>query len=186
MLPRIISVIFLLASLIIVSKLIYDSTIFQFWSTQWVVGTLSTLVLMGAGIALLFLGEDKFGYAVLAVFGTLYGIASVVVYIAWAYQHIFNALQEYQYLGFLILLFVISIVSAIVLGVYAKQKSSKIFVLPAWSFAFANVGAIFAVIWKYVFEQSEWYFWPFVGEIIIVVIGAVWFISAYNVYAKIS
>ena len=79
MLPRLLSIILLAGSLILAGKLTYDSVIFQFWTTQWVVGTISTLVLISAGISLLFLSNKEVAYFALASFGIVYAIAALLI-----------------------------------------------------------------------------------------------------------
>lgn len=185
MLPRILSIILLLASIVLAGKLIYDSTIFEFWSTRWVIGTLCTLALISAGIGLLFLDDKDMGYLTLCIFGCIYVVASVFVYIFWGYQHIVSTLRLSRFFGFIVLFVIVCAVGGIGLWVYAEKKSyPKIFIFPATCYSFSNLGSIFLVIHKYIFKQFEWFFWPFVGELMIVLIGAALFLVCYLMAEK--
>ncbi len=179
MLPRLLSIILLAGRLILAGKLTYDSVIFQFWTTQWVVGTISTLVLISAGISLLFLSNKEFAYFALASFGIVYAIAALLIYISWGYQHISHVLEPSKYFGYLVLFIVVVTVSAVGLLTFSDKGNKKIFMFPAWGVAFANLGVIFMVVWKYVFNNTEWIFWPFVGELLVVVLGAIIFLISY-------
>ena len=180
MLPRLIAIILLLASIVVAGKLIYDTTIFHFWTTPWVAGVLCTLGLIAGGIALLFLDDEDTGCVALSIFGFLYTVASFFVYIAWSYRCILLSPKVSEFFGFLVLCGVTTTVAVIGLLAYSEDVSNKIFMFPAWCFAFASVVSVFMVIQKYVFRQEEWLFWPFVGEIVILTVGAVWFLAAYD------
>jgi len=185
MLPRVLAIIFLLGSMVLAGKLIYDLTIFQFWTTPWVIGTLSTLVLISLGIALLFLNDEESGYLALSLFGILYCIAAIIIYVAWGFFHISSDLNSGSYFGFLMLFVVVTVVSMIGIGIPSeKGNTSTLFMLPAWGFALPNVVVIFAIVWKYVFATTQWIFWPFIGELFIAIVGALIFVVTYLIATK--
>ena len=200
MLLRIIGLLFLCGSVLLAGKMVFDTTIIAFWTTPWVIGNLFTLALFGGGAALLIIDEKEFGCRILALFGIFYSFASLLIYLAWSHAFIFVSdfnsihISAAEYFGFLLLFVVTIAISAsgtlnyIEEASEQKAKRVKILVIPSWGFAFANVAVVFSVIYKYVFYGARFYFWPFVGEILIVVIGAVVFLFAYFIvedYSKI-
>ena len=182
MLPRILAILLLLASFVLAGKLIVDATVFDFWTAQWFIGVLGTLVMIGGGVALLFFSQEDEVYLALAIFGCVYVLATVVVYVAWSYQHIMDTLPFSKYLGFLLLFLIAGVVASVSLRVYSDNEGfGEIYLFPAWLIGFANVFSILFVAYKYVFEQKAWYFWPFMGEVLILVLGAFTFITCYTI-----
>ena len=172
----------LVASFILAGKLILDATVIQFWSTQWFIGVLGTLVMIAAGVALLFFGQENEVYIALAIFGCAYVLATAVIYVAWAYQHIADTLLFSEYFGFFLLFVIAGAVASVSLRVYSLHEGfGEIYLFPAWLIGFSNVGCILYVAYKYVFEQRAWSFWPFIGEMIIIVVGAFTFITCYSI-----
>jgi len=183
MLPRALAMIFLFGSIILSGKLIYDGIIFQFWTTQWVIGTLSIFVLISLGVAFLFHSNKETGYKAIAVFGLLYCFAAIIIYITWSYRHISETLSLAEYFGYLVLFGVAIIISFISIEIYIKEArniTKDIYHFPAWGFALPNVIIIFAVIWKYISSNVVWEFWPFIGEIFIIIIGSISFLISYS------
>lgn len=182
MLPRILAILLLLASFVLAGKLVIDATVFDFWTAQWFIGVLGTLVMIGAGVALLFFSQEDEVYLALAIFGCVYVLATTIVYVAWAFQHIDVSLSFSRYIGFFLLFVISGAVASVSLRVYSDNEGfGEIYLFPAWLIGFANVFSILFVAYKYVFEQSEWFFWPFMGEILIIVVGAFTFIFCYTI-----
>ena len=182
MLPRILGIMLLVASFILAGKLIFDLTVFQFWSAQWFIGVLGTLVMIAAGVALLFFGQENEVYIALAIFGCAYVLATAVVYVAWAYQHISHPLLFKEYFGFFLLFLIAGSVASVSLRVYSQNEGfGEIYLFPAWLIGFSNVGCILYVAYEYVFEQKAWSFWPFIGEMLIIIVGAFTFITCYSI-----
>ena len=155
MLPKTLGVLLLLISLIVTGKLIYDETIAHFWTTPWIVGNISVITLVAVGISLMNLAEEDGGSVALIIFGFLYTIATLILYSAWAVAHIRNSQNTGDYFGCLVLVVVTAIIASIGLGKYSKIKSSKVFLFPAWDTGLLNVGAIFYLVYKYVFNEAE-------------------------------
>ena len=182
MLPRILAILLLLASFILAGKLVIDATVFDFWTAQWFIGVLGTLAMIGAGVALLFFSQEDEVYLALAIFGCVYVLATAIVYVAWSIQHISESLTFARYIGFLLLCLLSGAVASVSLRVYSDNEGfGEIYLFPAWLIGFANVFCILYVAYKYVFEQSAWFFWPFLGELLIIVLGAFTFISCYTI-----
>jgi hypothetical protein len=180
-LPKLVGVILLLASIIVGGKLIYDATFFDFWTTQWLIGNALIIILIGSGIGLLFLSSEKAGFLAISIVGCSYMIASFVFYFSWGYNHITKTLSFSDYFGFLFLFITVLTIAAtgVTVAVEKNGLSRKIFLIPAWSFAAANLLCLFLVINKYIFQAVQWDLWACLGEIIIITAGAAVFIGTY-------
>jgi len=187
-LTRFIGSIFLLLSIVVGFKLTYDLTIFKFWSTPWLVGTFSIIILFGCGIGLLFIEKEHDAYLALNIFGHIYLVVSVLIYCFWSGLHISGqSLTFSEYFGFMVLFAIVLIISAfgIICTVQNNKNISKnLFVLPAWAFAISNLFTICLILNKYVFLQKKFIFFPFVGDLLILIISAVLFVASYMAYTE--
>ena len=182
MLPRILAILLLLASFVLAGKLVADGTVFDFWTTHWVFGVFTTIIMIGAGIALLYFAQEDEVYIALAIFGCVYVLATGVVYVAWAIDHISNTLSPARFFGFFSLFLVAGAIAAVSLRVYSSNEGfAEVYLFPAWLSGFSSVGSILFLAYKYVFDQHAWFFWPFLGELIIIAIGAISFIITYSI-----
>lgn len=178
MLPRLVGLVLLVASAVVAAKLIYGATIFQFWTMPWSIGMLSVFGCVAAGTALLLLDRKGFEEIAFLLVGLLYTVASVLVYSAWAREHIGIVLPPGRYFGFL---FLWSLAATAGFSCFALQDEKGIFHVPAWLYAIASVGALFGAIAKYLFMSKPWHFGSFVGELFLVSIGAIVFLICHEV-----
>lgn len=180
-LPKLVGIILLLASIIIGGKLIYDTTFFDFWTTQWLIGNALIIILIAGGIGLLFLSSDKVGFLAVTIVGCLYMLASFIFYFSWGYNHISKTLSLSDYFGFLCLFMTVLTIAVVGVTIAVERNgiSRKIFLIPSWTFAGANLLCLFLVINKYIFQAVQWTFWACSGEILIIAAGAAVFIGTY-------
>jgi len=179
MLLRLIGSILLLASLVVVGKLINDATILQFWTAQWVIGVLSALVLTTSGLAICFRDDDYLAGVPLFLFGPLYAVASVALYCSWAWSQTTGPPTSAAYFGHMLLWCLAAAIGFFSLGMWASDGSRTLFHVAAWFYAIANVTALLGSIFKYIFRYAQWSFWPFLGEVVVIAVGAVVFLKLY-------
>ncbi|HSK80706.1 MAG TPA: hypothetical protein VLQ45_29905 [Thermoanaerobaculia bacterium] len=186
MLLRLIGSVLLLASLVVVGKLIYDSTILQFWTAQWVIGVLSVLFLTAAGLAVSFRNDDDFGIVPFFLFGPLYAMASVAIYCSWAWLHATGPLGSASYFGHMILWCLATAIGFCSLLIWASDGTRVPFRVAAWFYALANLAVLLGIIFKYLFRAARWSLWPFLGEVVVITVGAIVFLKSHDFAEKVD
>jgi hypothetical protein len=169
-------VIALFAGLITLGKFILTGMVVDYWSFRWIIGIVFIVFLMGVGFYLLDLGGEKnSSKEILPVFGGIYGILSIMFYIWFGITFIEEGAKASAFLGFLLLFFVMTVISIFCI----LTVSSKSLRLLSYGFAGANTICVVLVINKYIFSSGIFYFPQFLGESVLLIIGATLFMKLY-------
>lgn len=177
---RLISATLLLSSMIVTGKLVYDGTIFEFWTRPWAAGIISAFILLISGVSISFRNEDEVATLAFFIFGLLYTAAAVVVYSAWAYLHIRGLLSVGAFWGYALLWTMTGSIGFLCLAAWFAGEDALLFRFAGWSYALVNLGALLGVVYKYVFAVAPWLFWPFLGEVVIISAGAAVFLKCHD------
>ena len=175
------AVIALIADLITVWQFIYTGIFVEFWSTKWIFSILfmGGLLLVGVGFFSMGGYEEK-TETIIALFGFLYMLISIFLYLYFGYTQISSNLGVTDYFGFLILFLIIFGISCISISL---AKENSLYTFPSYGFATSSLGLTILIMYKYLFQGISFSLWFFIGEMIILIGGAVLFLGLYD-YSK--
>jgi hypothetical protein len=166
-----------LADLLTLGQFVFSGNLKYFWTTQWFLGIFFILGLYFIGWGLHSLGGSIRADSIRYTFGVGYMIASLLIYINYCSLQTTNGLAIADYLGFLSL-FVITLVTATL-----NLKVGHL-LLPSYGYAMSSLIFAFTLIYKYIFTGKSFYWSIFIGELILLLIGAYLFSGLYQVYSK--
>ena len=166
----------LLADLVTLGQFIISKSVLDVWSGKWLISIFIIIFLMSAGLTLLsFSGEKELAKKVLPLFSGLYGTVSAVSYVIFGGYFALKTSYFSEFTGFILIFLIMSSVSIITAYMYQREYLKNI----SYLFAVANVLFVMMLVYKYFFSGSSISFFGFIGEVLILALGAFIFIILY-------
>jgi hypothetical protein len=161
---------------VILGQFVHGFSPAAFWTFKWIISIVLMFGLFGAGVGLLNLGGSRGATrAIVTVFGLAFMLAGIVLYCYWAYSQSQGGLDFVSYSGFLVLF--IALISVAVACVAAISKEYLKF--PSYGFGIADLLFLFRLIQKYIFGNEQFQLGTFLGEVLILLLGAVLFLALF-------
>ena len=185
------SIIAFVADILTIYTFFEKSTFQHVWTSQWMLSVLFIFLFIAISTGLLYLASfDGLARVLLGLYSLVYLAGAVMIYVMWSTYHIIEIFSLDDYSGYLVLfaLFFFS-------GVFMAQKAmgnEEQLLLKLFSYAFglANITLLLLMLDKYVFlfsftndmfdmqlVQNNFYLWPFVGEILLALMGSIIFLN---------
>jgi len=168
----------LIADLITLYMFIHNYLFLNFWSSQWFISISFIIVLYGSGLALFSIGsKEDSTKTIILIFGVGYILISLVLYLFWGYNLTFrwyhNGLSTFM--GYFVL-FVVSAGVGIICFNYCSVQYLR---FPSYGYGLSNFTYICFLLFKYVIKNRYLQTNIFIGEIILLVIGALLFLILF-------
>jgi hypothetical protein len=166
----------LAAAVVLLVEFVSSFRFAAFWTFKWIISIVFMLSLFGAGVGLLNLGGDRRSARVsMTAFGSAFMIAAIILYCIWGYYQSAGGLPFKHYSGFLVV-FVVSIgVAAACIGALSHQYLR----FPSYGFGVVDCLYLFLLVSKYIFRSVPFRWDTFLGEIIVLLLGALLFLALY-------
>lgn len=168
-----------LADAITIWLFILEKIFLEFWTFRWIAGLCFIIAFLYAGGALLRLGgQTVAAKKAIVIFGSFYLLCSFIIYAYFGYQQVVNGISWDDYLGYLVILAVLCVIGISSLKLFTEDKYLQI---PAYGFVILDLIFSFALVHKYVAKAEPFILSVFVGEVLILGIGALLFMGNYFV-----
>jgi hypothetical protein len=165
------------ADLYTVYQIIAKEIVFDFWTWRWVISIVLVVLLSLGGFLFLGIGSsEKSVDSVLFVFGVLYSICALMVYLFWAYRSVDEQGAPGDFFGFLVLFAILAVVGVYSIGI---GRSAEALLFPSYGFATASLAHVVLLVNHYVGNGSSFAFWSFAGQIVVLVVGVVLFAGLF-------
>ena len=179
------------ANIVTLYSFFAESTFQATWTFQWIMSIIFIALMFFAGMGFIIaaLDDDEVTNYILLIYSFVYGIASTVFYFYWGIEHAKSILSVGQYIGYL-LLYAITI-SASIFGITNVDDKYLRFI--SYLMGISNIAYLFVLIDKYVFKSGlfiyigfelkikyidcSFHYYPFLGEISILIAGALLFLA---------
>jgi hypothetical protein len=166
----------LLAHLVIVGQFLYGFSPETFWSFKWIISIVFMFGLFGAAVGLLNLGgSTRATRIIVSVSGWGFTVAAIALYCYWAYSQSKGGLDLTPYSGFLVLFGALMGVAVACIATISKDYLR----FPSYGFGIAGVLLLFRLIQKYIFGAEQASLETFLGEILLLLLGAILFLALY-------
>jgi hypothetical protein len=166
----------LLAHLVILGQFLYGFRPEAFWSFKWIISIVFMFGLFGAAVGLLNLGgSTRTSRVIVSVFGSAFLVAAIVLYCYWAYSQSTGGLDLVRYSGFLVLFGALIGVAVACIATISKDYLR----FPSYGFGIADLLFLFRLIQKYIFGAEQARLGTFLGEILLLLLGAIFFLALY-------
>lgn len=166
-----------IADLYTVYQIVAKEIVFDFWTWRWIIAIILVALLAVGGFTFLAIsGSEDSAAALLFIFGVLYTIGSLIVYLYWAFRAIGGPLIASDFFGFLTLFAILT--TAGIFGV-AYEKDNAALRFPSYGYATASLAYVVLLVNEYVGMGASFIFWSFAGQVVILLIGIILFISLY-------
>lgn len=164
------------ASTVTLIQFLLSLNYLKFWTFHWGISIFFIIGLFAAGVAMLHLSSLGRLRLTEILFGVFYSILAVLIYVFMGYFQSFHHLAPAEFFGYATLL----VISG-GMGVFCLYQANHRFVrIPSYGFGVGGVFFIFAMIVKYVFSGAPFQPGTFMGEIVVLIVGAVLFIKLYG------
>ncbi len=153
-----------------------SSDLFQeFWTFRWLISITFILGLYAAGLSVLGMRENGKPRAVRSSLGSFYLFVAIVIYVFLGFQQSFGGLKQSAFFGYLMLLALSSGT-----GMLSLSRASEAYLrFPSYAFGTAGVLYLIMLIKKYVFSGQVFNLKVFLGEVVIIAIGAFFFLKFF-------
>ena len=171
-------VVALIASLLTIGQTILTGNFLNFWTFGWAITIIFILLLLAIGLYLLYIGAEKDIFEVVFLtLGAIYLLLGLTLFLYFGYVQLSKHNSVSDFFAFITLL---TIICGVGFGCIITQKDKVIFYT---SYGFGLAGLIYVLMlgFKYVFQEANFSFLTFSGEILIVIIGAILFFIPYAI-----
>ena len=172
------AVVALVADLLAIGQTILTGKFLNFWTFGWFVTIIFIVILLAIGFYLLYIGAEKDIFEVIFLtFGIIYLLLGLTLFLYFGYVQLSKNNSVSDFFAFVTLL---TVVCGVGFGCIITQKDKIVFYT---SYGFGLAGLIYVLMlgFKYIFQNANFSFLIFSGEILIAIIGGILFFIPYAV-----
>jgi hypothetical protein len=147
-----------------------------FWTFRWILSVVFIFAFFGAGVGLLGVGRSTNSKRIsMSVFGLAFMLIAIVLYCFWGHYHSAGELSFRQYSGFLVLFGAFVSVAIVSIAVISREYLR----FASYGFGVVDSLYLFILIRKYIFQNSPFQWYTFLGEFVVLVLGVVLFLTLF-------